>query len=57
MTQKVKLQPYSNQVNFQPRVASDLRDKTITDQCMSPMMIHKIIPSVDYNYWLKRLDT
>ena len=34
MTQKVKLQPYSNQVNFQPRVASDLRDKTITDQLM-----------------------
>ena len=21
------------------------------------MMIHKIIPSVDYNLWLKRLDT
>ena len=21
------------------------------------MMIHKITPSVDYNYWLKRLDT
>ena len=21
------------------------------------MMIHKIIPSVDYNYWLKRLNT
>ena len=21
------------------------------------MMIHKIIPSVYYNYWLKRLDT
>ena len=23
----------------------------------SPMVIHKIIPSVDYNKWLKRLDT
>ena len=23
----------------------------------SPMMIHKINPSVDYNYWSKRLDT
>ena len=21
------------------------------------MMIHKIAPSVDYNWWLKRLDT
>ena len=21
------------------------------------MLIHKIIPSVDYNYWLKRFDT
>ena len=21
------------------------------------LMSHKIIPSVDYNYWLKRLDT
>ena len=21
------------------------------------MMIHKIIPSVDYNYWMKRLNT
>ena len=25
--------------------------------CTSPMMIHKIIPSVDYNEWSKRLDT
>ena len=24
--------------------------------CTSPMMIHKITPSVDYNQWLKRLD-
>ena len=23
----------------------------------SPMMTHKITPSVDYNLWLKRLDT
>ena len=23
----------------------------------SLIMIHKITPSVDYNYWLKRLDT
>ena len=23
----------------------------------SPMIIHKITPSVDYNKWLKRLDT
>ena len=22
-----------------------------------PMMIHKIAPTVDYNLWLKRLDT
>ena len=25
--------------------------------CTSPMMIHKITLSVDYNYWLKRLET
>ena len=25
--------------------------------CSSPMMIHKIIYSVDYNWWLKQLDT
>ena len=25
--------------------------------CTSPMMIHKIVPPFDYNYWLKRLDT
>ena len=24
---------------------------------MSPMMIHKITPSVTHNLWLKRLDT
>ena len=23
----------------------------------SPMLIHKVTPSVDYNWWLKRLDT
>ena len=26
-------------------------------QCTSPMMIHNITPSVDYNNWLKCLDT
>ena len=25
--------------------------------CTSPIVIHKITPSVDYYYWLKRLDT
>ena len=36
----------------------DQRDKTkqLIDLSMSPMMIHKIIPSVDYSWWLKRLD-
>ena len=36
----------------------DLRDKTMVNElCTSPMMIHKITPSVDYNKWFKRLDT
>ena len=25
--------------------------------CTSPVMIHKITTSLDYNYWLKHLDT
>ena len=25
--------------------------------CTSPMMIHKITPSLDYNWWFKHLDT
>ena len=29
-----------------------IRDMTMTDK-----LIHKIIPSVDYNEWFKRLDT
>ena len=34
--------------------------KTLADKlmyCTSPIMIHKITPSVDYNWLLKRLDT
>ena len=27
------------------------------DWCTSPMMIHKITPSVDYKEWFKSLDT
>ena len=27
------------------------------NSCTSPRIIYKIIPSVDYNQWLKRLDT
>ena len=37
-----------------------LRDITKADKfmyCTSPMMIHKITPSVDFDYWMKRLDT
>ena len=35
------------------------RDKTYwpTNLCTSPLMIHKITPSEDYNQWLKHLDT
>ena len=33
------------------------RDKTMADKFMIPMMMHKIIPFVDYKYWLKCLDT
>ena len=48
MTQKVQLQPYSNQGNFQPRVVSDLRDNTMTNQ-----LIH--IPNDDtQNYLFRR---
>ena len=33
-----------------------LGDQSMADKLMlSPMMIHKIIPSVDDNFWLKRL--
>ena len=35
-----------------------LRDKTMADKFMkSPILIHKINPSIDYNYWLRSLDT
>ena len=35
-----------------------LRDKTMGCKLMFiPIMIYKISPSVDYNFWLKRLDT
>ena len=33
-----------------------IRQFTI-NQCISQMMMHKIIPSVDYNQGMKRLDT
>ena len=36
----------------------DQRDKTRADKFMIfPIMVHKIIPSVDYNKRLKHLDT
>ena len=35
----------------------DLRDKTIAEILTSTMMIHKITPSVDFNLWLKHLNT
>ena len=31
--------------------------KTMANKLMSPMAIHKITLSIDYNKWLKRLDT
>ncbi len=40
------------------RKAGIKRDKTMADKLStSPIMVHKIFPTVDYNYWLKRLDT
>ena len=34
------------------------RDTTMAEKkCTSPKMIHISNPSVDYNWWLKRLDT
>ena len=33
------------------------RDKTMADKWMYISMAHKITPSVDYNQWLKRLNT
>ena len=35
----------------------DLKGQWPINCCTSPMMIHIITPIVDYNLWLKRLDT
>ena len=39
-------------------LADILRDKKVNKNvCTFPMRNNKITHSVDYNYWLKRLDT
>ena len=43
------------------KAAREQRDKTmdykVEIDCTSPIVINKIKPFVDYNQWLKRLDT
>ena len=52
--------PLGNRANI--RITQKKQESKGIRQCLinistSPMIIHKITPSVDYNQWLKRLNT
>ena len=54
-----KGEPYRFAGYRDPSVKTDTRKQTIFSMAIwlvSPMMIHKITPSIEYNLWLKLLD-
>ena len=49
-------QNYHNKAGQTKQGSNGIRQWPIK-RCTFPMLIHKITPSVDNRYWLKRLDT